>query len=392
MTEPTIRYVDSEQELASALAEVRDEVIGVDVERADSHRYFRRAALIQVGDASHCVLIDPLSIEDLSPLGEFLEGRTAVLHAIENDIVPLESAGVHPGPVADTAIAAAMLGLPIGLEPLLDDILGVRLDTDKGKYQRADWEARPLSGGMREYAAGDVFHLPALWRELARRLHEAGRFAWYEQELEATIENARADTRHWTRTKGAGRLSPPQRSVLRALWEQREELSQAHDIAPNRLLHDRTMLRLAESPASDPQDLVAQGRRATPLRDHADDLFAAQQAGLEAEPEPKDGNGRRWTEADRAAYDALRKARADAADEIGIDAGVLCPSRPLLRAVAADPQDADELADAAGLRPWQRDLLSERLWEVYVAARAAEEGDEDDGEPHSDDEAGSHPA
>lgn len=365
-----IRLVDEASDVASALGTVADDVVGVDVERADSDRYHRQAALVQVGDAGHCVLIDPLAIDDLTDLDRFLAGRTTVLHAVENDIVPLDSLDVHPPEIADTAVAAAVLGLPTGLGPLLEEVLGIELTMDKGRYQRADWEARPLDDGMMRYAAGDVFHLPALWRDLAERLDRADRTSWYEQELAATIANARADTRDWTRTKGAGRLDPPQRAILRALWEEREAVAREHDIAPNRLLHDRTIVSLAEQPARDVRELVARNkRRNSPLADHAEAILAAQRRGMDAEPEPKPAGSRRWVDADRDAYDRMRRRRAEIAEELGIDAGVLCPSRPLWAAVASEPTDPDALVTAAELRPWQAELLRDELWRIYLESR-----------------------
>ncbi|MFP5310562.1 MAG: ribonuclease D [Actinomycetes bacterium] len=384
MSDPTISFVDDPSELGPALRRVTDELVGVDVERADSHRYFRRAALIQVGDADHCVLVDPLAVTDLRDLDAFLRERQVVLHAIENDIEPLAAAGVEPTDVADTGVAAAVLGLPIGLGPLLEEVLGVVLDTDKDTYQRADWEQRPLSAGMREYAAGDVFHLPALWRALGVRLEEAGRRSWYEQELVATLDNARADTRDWQRTKGAGRLDPQQRAVLKALWEERESISREHDIAPNRLLHDRTLLALAEQPASSSGEMVRRNqRRSSPLKAFADRLLAAQEDGRTGPPVPKEGGGRRWSDAERDAYDAMRRARAELADELGIDAGVLCPSRPLWTAAVGEPADAAELCALAELRPWQAELLADVLWDAYASALAR---DGDDGEQGSEEE------
>lgn len=362
-----IEYVDDPQDLVTALGRLDDDLVGIDVERADSDRYFRRAALVQVGDTDLCVLMDPLAIPDPTPLAELCADRKVVLHAIENDLEPMDRLGVPMPDVADSAIAAAFLSLPIGLGDLLEDVLDVELDTNKSKYQRADWERRPLSQGMKEYAAGDVLHLPELWEELAGRLEAAGRYAWYEQELAATIDQARADTRDWERTKGAGRLDPDERSALHALWDAREALCRTHDIAPNLLVHDKTLVSLVQDPPASPEEMVQRDprRRNGPVRDHADALFEALQLGLEAPPEPRE-QSRRWSDEQRNAYDELRRARTQRAHALDLDPGFCCPSRQLRAAINAEPEDPEEFAAAAGLRPWQREQLLEELWSVYA--------------------------
>ncbi len=363
-------FVDDRARVPGALATVAAPVVGVDVERADADRYFRRAALVQVGTSDRCLLIDAVALPELAELDGFLDaGRTAVLHALENDLDPLARMGVTPDAIADTGIAAAVLGLPIGLSALLAEVLEVQLTADKEAYQRADWAARPLSPGMADYAAGDVFHLPTLWQELADRLDAAGRRTWYEQELAWTVQRAGEDNRDWTRVKGAGRLDPAAKAVLRSLWEEREHIAREHDIAPNRLVHDEVLRDLAEHPVASPDELVRRSqRRRGLLREHAPDLFAALQRGQDAPPEAREEGARRWSTEDKAAYDALRRARAGVAADLGIEPGVLCSSRPLWRAVAGRPEDPLTLCALADLRPWQTDLLHEVLWEAYTAA------------------------
>lgn len=363
-------FVDESDAVPAALQRVDAEVVGVDVERADAHLYYRRAALIQIGVRDHCVLLDAVSIERFPEVDAFFgPDRIAVLHAIENDLDPLAGRGIKADRVADTAVAAAVLGLPIGLGSLLREVLEVELDGDKSAFQRADWQQRPLGPGMANYAAGDVVHLPRLWAELHERLEAADRRDWYEQELQATLAQAEENRRDWTRVKGAGRLSGEQRAILRAVWEARERIAQDHDIAPNRLIHDDVLRDLATSPPSTEAQLVRRSqRRRSLLRRHAEPLLAAITAAQAGPPEPRDGDGRRWTDTDRAAYDALRKRRARIAKDVGVDSGVLCPSRPLWAAVVGRPEDAAELCELAGLRPWQAGLLADPLWEAYLEA------------------------
>lgn len=373
---PHVTFVDRGLQIDDALQEVDGEIVGVDVERADAHRYFRRAALVQVGIEGRCVLLDGVTLDALPALDDFFAaGRLAVLHAAHNDLEPLAAKQVTPARIADTAVAAAVLGLPTGLGGLLDEVLGLQLDGDKSAYQRADWEQRPLPDAMVDYAAGDVVHLPLLWTELSGRLDATGRRSWYDEELAWTIERNDQETRSWTRVKGSGRLTPPQRALLRALWEERERITRTHDIAPNYLIHDEVLRELAIDPPRTEQQLVRRSqRRRALLRTHAEALLAAVERGREAEPEPK-ARSSRWTEDDRALFEALRQRRAQVAEELGVDAGVLCPSQQLWGAIGGDPQDGRELCALAGLRTWQTEVLAEPLWEAYLEARAAGDSD-----------------
>ncbi|MDP8932232.1 MAG: HRDC domain-containing protein, partial [Actinomycetota bacterium] len=352
-----VRFVADGPTLAATLDLVDEPVVGIDVERADGERYFKAAALVQVGTAGRCILVDNVEIDELGPLDRFLSGRLAVFHALENDLAPLAALEVRPAHVADTSIAASLLGLPTGLRPLLGEVLEVRLSPDKERLQRADWSARPLTEEMIAYAAEDVFYLGALWSELERRLNDAGRRTWYEQELEAVVRRARGDHRSWTRTKGLGRLDDRGRAVLRALWEEREAIARGEDVAPQLVARDECLVAIAEDP---PQSLAGLRRRG--LRGHQVDryghrLLAAAWNGLRGPHEPSSTRLRPSSNEDRATYDRLRRARAQVAERVGISSGVLCPSRLLWRAVLADPQDGTELCALAGLRPWQTQLL-----------------------------------
>ena len=345
--------------LVAGLADLSDlTVVGVDVERADWDRYYRAPALIQVGGGGRVLVVDPLALGDLAPLAAFLAARQTVVHALENDLVPLAACGVEPPHVDDTAIAAALLGLPTGLSALLEAQLGITLEGDKQAMQRADWEARPLSEEMLRYAAADVADLPALWQELDRRLEQRSRRGWYDEELATTLaQPAVEERRAWHRVKGVGSLDPPARSRMNALWRAREDLAQRTDTAPNRIVGDKVLVDLAASPPAGVSDLGRRGMRRQSVRQFGDQLVAALDKPTAAPlPDPR----RRPTDADRAAADRLRTLRADIAGRLGIDPGVLCPNRVLLAALLSDPGSAEELRAALRLRAWQ--------WEQVGAA------------------------
>lgn len=354
---------DSPAGLDSALALLADlGTVGIDVERADSDNYWRAAALVQVGGEGRVALIDPLALPDLSALDAALAPKLCVLHAMENDLGPLAVLGIDPPELADTAAAAAVLGYPTGLETLLGALLGVELAADKAAMQRADWAARPLPAAMQEYAAGDVADLPALWHELAGRLEAAGRVEWYRQELAATRALPPTEQRRdWTRTKGAGRLEAAAKVRLQTLWEAREEVARRTDTAPSRIAGDRLLVDLATNPPAAVGELVRRGVRRQAVREFGGVLMGAlatAQGQIEEHGvTPRVRTGRPSTEDDRDAADRLRTVRSERARAIGVDAGILCPSRTLLGAVVADPTTPDALRDGLDLQPWQWEQL-----------------------------------
>jgi len=375
---------DTPEALGRALDLLDDlPLVGVDVERADWDRYWRAAALIQVGGAGRVALVDPLLLPDLSDLDRFLADRTCILHAMENDLGPLDTVGIKPPRLEDTSLAAAMLGLPLGLESLLRDLLGVELAGDKGAMQRADWEARPLPEAMRAYAAGDVADLPELWSALEARLHAAGRWDWYRQEVEVIRALPPAEERRdWTRTKGLGRLDPAARARLRALWDTREELARTTNTAPSRIAGDKLLVDLAVHPPVSTRELGRRGIRRAAVRTWGSALLAAIGTAQVAIVEPLLGRsraGRPPTDADRALVDRLRALRTERAEALGLDPGVLCPSRTLMGAVLADPATPAALRDGLGLRPWQ--------WEQLGSAFCEALGLDGEGRPPSPDHA-----
>ena len=62
--------------------------------------------------------------------------------------------------------------------------IGVPLDKEG---QKANWSKRPLTKKLLDYAALDVWYLPALRELLKRDLVKLKRFSWFEQQCKAQI-------------------------------------------------------------------------------------------------------------------------------------------------------------------------------------------------------------
>jgi len=364
----SFQLVDRNDVLAGELARIDAAVVGIDVERADAQQYFRSPALIQIGSADDCVLIDSLQVSAFQPVNAFVASRhTVVLHAGENDREPLAAKGITLGVCEDTAVAASLLGLPIGLATLLTELLAV--DTpNKNRFQRADWAKRPLSEAMLSYAASDVIHLPALWALLHAELARANRLAWYYEERDRVHERSVTRARSVTKMRGAGGLSPQEKAVLHALWDAREAFAREHDIAPNYLLHDDLLLTLSRTQPDTTEALETVLPRRDVTRQFAPELFDALSRGLTSPPVLRDANR---IVVDDAVHDALKHARTAVAKELGVDAGMLAPAGALRHALNQPVDNGTDILIHAGLDGWRTPLLADVLWAAYCEAMTA---------------------
>lgn len=257
MTDPL--YVATHEQLLQALQRLSGaDFIALDTEFMREDTFFPKLCLIQAATLECTALIDPLALEELTPLWEFLRARerVKVLHAARQDLEVLFVAMGDPlpfGPVFDTQIAAALLGLPaqIGYGSLVTERLGHTLP--KG-HARTDWTRRPLSGEQRSYAADDAKFLAPLYLDLRNALEHEGRLTWlYEETLE--LENPslyRSEPEAaWRRLKGLDRMQPRQRATAKLLASWREAFAMKSDKPRGWILADEALREIAErQPAS----------------------------------------------------------------------------------------------------------------------------------------------
>ena len=159
--------------------------VAVDIESNGFHRYPEHICLVQLAVDESVYIVDPLAIDDMSPLGQLLADDRVekVMHSADYDLRSLDRDwGFHTAALFDTSIAAAFLGSArLGLAAVLEEHLGVEVTKTKS-MQRSDWTRRPLSGESLEYAADDVRHLAALRDELAANLAKLSRLGWVQEE------------------------------------------------------------------------------------------------------------------------------------------------------------------------------------------------------------------
>ncbi|HYH80580.1 MAG TPA: ribonuclease D [Longimicrobium sp.] len=366
------QYIDTPERLRDAVQRLKAEpLLGADTEAAGYHRYFDRLSLVQLSSRTENFLVDPQAVTDLSPLAElFLDPAVEkIFHDADYDVRILDrDAGLSIANLFDTQVAAAFLGeRSLGLGNIAEKYLGLKLPKE---HQRADWGERPLTEGMKQYAATDTAHLPALRDRLRDELVALGRLHWAEEEFrrrEGTRFSEPDETREaWMKVKGARDLPPRAMAVLRELYEWREGVSREMDRATFRVMGNTSLIEMSLNP---PQGVGAlknvSGVSGGLVERRGRDIMAAITRALEV-PEadlPRWPRSPRW-ERDmelEARVEALKDARNRRADQLGLDAGFVMSRAQLEEVGRARPQTLDALAAVQGVRRWQVEAIGEAL-------------------------------
>lgn len=234
--------------------------VAVDAERASGFRYGQEAYLVQLRrQGTGTILLDPTACGDLSALTQVLTGPEWILHAADQDLPCLAQLGLAPTFLFDTELAARLLGRArIGLGPVLEDTLGLRLAKD---HAAADWSVRPLPRTWLVYAALDVELLIELRTALAAELEQAGRTEWAEQEFEweRTRPPRPAKPDPWRHLPHAGSAarSPRSLAILREVWSAREALARQLDLTPSKVLPHAAVVAAATARPSSKRKLAS---------------------------------------------------------------------------------------------------------------------------------------
>ena len=178
-------------ELCSDLTSV--DLIALDTEFVRTNTFYGRLGLIQLFDGRNCYLIDPIEITDWKSFCSLIQqpNRTTVFHSASEDLSLLQtSLKTSPNYLFDSQIAGAFLGLGFSLsyQALVKLVLGEHVEKD---VTRSDWLARPLSARQLQYAAEDVFHLPALETCLREQMVSSNKIDWFAEECSNIVFTAK---------------------------------------------------------------------------------------------------------------------------------------------------------------------------------------------------------
>ncbi len=346
--------------------------VAIDAERASGFRYSQKAYLIQIAIRDKGIwLVDPVADVDLSALVEHLNSKTWLLHAATQDLPCLAELGFMPAALVDTELSARILGLErVGLGSVCENLLGIELAKE---HSAADWSQRPLTQEMLDYAALDVDVMFELWEKLQELALEAGKTEWLNQEFHHLLSFKPKPPldEPWRGLPGISRIKDLAKlKIAAALHAARDAIAIEKDVAPGRLIPDRSIMAAVNQAPKSRSELASnkefQGRASRTLLSVWWDAIARSQE-LDISLEPADrGNGipnhKSWERRFPDAHHRLESVRPlvlSLATELDIPIeNLLTPD--FLRRVCFEPQpDVAEQLRSLGARQWQVELVTE---------------------------------
>jgi len=358
---PHFTLIDTPAGLAPLYAALdRVDEVAMDTEADNMFHYRTRVCLLQFLVDGEVYLVDLMTPLPLDPLWQRLAEKHLIMHGSDFDIRLLHDlCRFRPRSLFDTMLAAQLLNRPrVGLGALLEQHFGLQLDKSG---QKANWSKRPLTPKLLDYAALDVWHLPALRDLLTRELAVLNRLEWLDQQCRRQIESGltgfpRDEETAW-RVGPADRLRGRGLSVLHAIWHWRERWAEDLDTPPFKVCNNDLLVNiaLAIEQGDSAESVLAQvnlGKRQPRL---APSLAAAIREGLGRDPTtlPRRPRAERihLTQAEIERQDRLKAHRDAAAVRVGLDPTLIAP-RSTLVTLCRDPASLDHI-----LLPWQADLL-----------------------------------
>ncbi|MCK5063916.1 MAG: ribonuclease D [Candidatus Fermentibacteraceae bacterium] len=224
--------IETQEELNRLVNNLKKEdVIALDTEFHGEKRYWPELFLIQFAGMNGPVAVDPLGIEDLSPIGELLESKVPVkvIHSARNDIdILMHHLGIVFSSVFDTQLAAAFLGY----EPQISLYNLIRSECGKAPqkgHTLSDWSIRPLSREQLQYALNDVRYLHSIYENQMKRLKSTGRLNWYTEQAESLTSPSTYEIplqKIFQRVRSTGKITKSRLPILWALVQWREKIAE----------------------------------------------------------------------------------------------------------------------------------------------------------------------
>lgn len=226
--------------------------LGFDTEFIGENRLIPLLCLIQISSKHGIFLIDPIELDDITPLLKWFEDPNIlkITHAGNNDYALLYALYTTiPQNIFDVQIAAGFLGFPypVGFQKMIKS----ELNKSIGKAASVtDWSRRPLSAKQLIYAADDVRYLYDLWASFSLKLKEKNMTEWAHEEFEAMVVNSTTAS-NWKeeffKFKQLTKLHTREKLLVLRLLQWRSESASAENISKDAIFPQKMIMEVVKN-------------------------------------------------------------------------------------------------------------------------------------------------
>jgi ribonuclease D len=364
--------IQTEQELKKLMSKAfKQAAVAIDTEFVWEHTFYPRLGLVQLGIKQECFLIDPVAINDLSPLKELIEEKSVckILHDAQQDLVILKTAtGAAPKNIFDTRLAYGFCSPSsiLSLSALLEETRGIKLPKTE---TRADWLMRPLTDKMYEYACDDVKYLTEVMNFIIEKAGKQNTAAWLREEMKkydsASLYKEVGSQEYFRKIKGTDQLKGKKLAVLRELAAWREKVARHKNRPRGHIVHNNVLITLSYKCPRRMEDL-RRIDRLTPkiINMYGGNLLKCVEKGLNTPPElyPVPIPRPRRKRAAGMIYELIKEKAA----AFNIDPALICSRKELT--LLLDSHGSADYKKSRIFKGWRNEFMQE----VYKNAEAAE--------------------
>ncbi|MCJ7703403.1 MAG: HRDC domain-containing protein [Anaerolineales bacterium] len=373
LPEPTLVTTQTELDKVSRTL-AQHPLVAVDTEANSLYAYREQVCLIQFSTPDTDYLVDPLALEDLSPLGQIFNDPAIekIFHAAEYDLIILQrDFGFSFDGLFDTMLASRILGLKsVGLSSLLESYFGVNVDK---KYQRANWGRRPLPAEMLSYAQMDTHYLIPLRHKLKTMLQSNRRWELAQEDFRRACHvnaehNDPKPVNCW-RINGSQYLEPRQLAVLHELCHLRDQKARALDRPLFKVISDKSLINIAIANPDSPARLErVPGVSHKQVRWIGRELLEAVRIGHQKNP-PRQPRKKRPSDQYLNRVDTLRQWRKTTARHFNVESDVILPKDLLYDLAENNPQTPTEITQLLHTVPWRLDKFGDEIFHLLRASK-----------------------
>jgi len=348
----------------------KEKVIAVDLEADSMYHFKEKVCLIQLATKKISVVVDPLQIDDLSPLSSLFSNPDIqkIFHGADYDVRSLyRDFKIKINNLFDTELACRFLGIKeTGLKAVLKAFFEISIDK---KYQKKDWSKRPLPKEMVEYASKDVIYLLPLAKILIDKLEEIDRRSWVLEECHnlSKVRSILSDEEPlFLKFKGAGRLKSRGLAVLEALLQYRKTVAEKKDRPLFKIIGNDSIMKIATARPATLRRL--KGLKALSGRQismYGNDLIQVVAGAL------------KLTESELPVYPrktvspipsevlerikVLKSWRDSKAVALNMDSGMVCNNALITAIALKNPEDKKSMGTIKEMKKWQKTAFGREI-------------------------------